>query len=640
MMTTSLAVFTAQAIPSVPVITTVAGSGKCGYRGDDQSATFADLNGPWAITVDNAGNLYIADACNHRVRRVGTDGVITTVAGTGHSGYNGDHQSATSADLSWPWGITVDNAGNLYIADTHNQRVRRVGTDGMITTVAGTGHGGCRDDHDSATTSDLNGPSGVAVDSAGNLYIADTENHRVRRVGTDGMITTVAGTGHLGYNGDDQLATSAELNHPMRMVVDSAGNLYIADAGNHRVRRVGTDKMITTVAGTGDRGYNGDHQPATSAVLSAPSAVALDGSGNLYIAEVGNQRVRKVVQIPVDEMITTVAGTGHPYHNGDHQPASSADLAMPCGVAVDSSGNLYIADSWNRRIRRVGTDGVITTVAGTGYGGYNGDDQSATSAELRGACGVAVDSAGNLHIADLWNNRVRRVGTDGMITTVAGTGHLGYNGDDQPASSASLTMPCGVAADSVGNLYIADTYCNRIRRVATDGMITTVAGTGHGGYNGDHRPATSADLAAPCGVAVDDAGNLYIADASNDRVRRVGTDGMITTVAGTGHGGYNGDHRPAISAELGAPSGVALDDAGNLYIADTENNRVRRVGTDGMITTVAGTGHGGYNGDHRPATSAELNGPHGVAVDSAGNLYVVDTLNNRVRQITKVSVDE
>jgi uncharacterized protein YjiK len=696
MMTTSLAVFTAQAIPSVPVITTVAGSGKCGYRGDDQSATFADLNGPWAITVDNAGNLYIADACNHRVRRVGTDGVITTVAGTGHSGYNGDHQSATSADLSWPWGITVDNAGNLYIADTHNQRVRRVGTDGMITTVAGTGHGGCRGDHDSATSADLNGPSGVAVDSAGNLYIADTENHRVRRVGTDKMITTVAGTGHLGYNGDDQLATSADLNHPMRMVVDSAGNLYIADAGNHRVRRVGTDKMITTVAGTGDRGYNGDHQPATSADLSspwgvvldgsgnlyiadvgnqrvrrvgtdkmittvagtgdrgyngdhqpatsadlsAPSAVALDGSGNLYIAEVGNQRVRKVVQIPVDEMITTVAGTGHPYHNGDHQPATSADLAMPCGVAVDSSGNLYIADSWNRRIRRVGTDGVITTVAGTGYGGYNGDDQPATSAELRGACGVAVDSAGNLHIADLWNNRVRRVGTDGMIATVAGTGHLGYNGDDQLATSASLTMPCGVAADSVGNLYIADTYCNRIRRVGTDGMITTVAGTGHGGYNGDHRPATSADLAAPCGVAVDDAGNLYIADASNDRVRRVGTDGMITTVAGTGHGGYNGDHRPATSAELGAPSGVALDDAGNLYIADTENNRVRRVGTDGMITTVAGTGQGGYNGDHRPATSAELNGPHGVAVDSAGNLYVVDTLNNRVRQITKVSVDE
>jgi sugar lactone lactonase YvrE len=339
--------------------------------------------------------------------------------------------------------------------------------------------------------------------------------------------------------------------------------------------------------------------------------------------------------------ISTVAGNciriDWGCYNGDNIPATSAELYYPHGVALDSAGDIYIADQANERIRKVdASTGLISTVAGNGTQGYNGDNIPATSAELYTPFGVALDSAGNLYIADDSNCRIRKVdASTGLISTVAGNGTAGYNGDNIPATSAELYYPNGVALDSAGNLYIADSD-NRIREVnASTGLISTVAGNGTQGYNGDNIPATSAELNDPSGVALDSAGNLYIADYDNHRIRKVdASTGLISTVAGNGTAGYNGDNIAAISAELDHPTGVALDSAGNLYVAGYFNHRIRKVNAStGLISTVAGNGTAGYNGDNIAATSAELDYPIGVALDSASNLYIADYFNQRIRKV-------
>ena len=411
--------------------------------------------------------------------------------------------------------------------------------------------------------------------------------------------------------------------YPTGVTLDAAGNLYIADYGSSRIRKV-SNGVITTVAGNGTQGYSGDNGPATSAALFFPSGIAVDAAGNLYIADTYNHRIRKVS----NGVITTVAGNGTGGYSGDGGPATSAELKFPQGVTVDASGNLYIADLANYRIRKV-SNGVIITVAGNGTYGYSGDNGPATSAQLNFPDGVAMDVPGNLYIADGRNNRIREV-SNGVIATVAGTGTGDYSGDGGPATSAKLYDPVGVAVDAAGNLYIADLANYRIRKVS-NGVITTVAGNGTPGYGGDNGPATSAQLNVPEGVTVDAAGNLYIADRDNNRVRKV-ANGVITTIAGNGTAGYSGDGGPAISAELNGPLGIAVDAAGNIYIADYYNNRIRKV-SNGAITTVAGGGSSGL-GENGPATNAQFNGPYGVAIDALGNLYIADHGNYRIRKVS------
>jgi uncharacterized protein (TIGR03437 family) len=574
---------------------------------------------PRYMAADAAGNLFFVYQ-NSVLRMDAATGLLTLVAGNGTTGFSGDGGPATSAQFSSPEGIAVDSAGNLYIADTDNFRVRKV-SHGVITTVAGNGTYGASGDHGPATSAQL-GATAVAVDSAGNLYICDTGGNLIREV-SNGVITTAAGTGMLGGTGDNGPATSARFNQPQGVAVDSAGNLYIADTGNGFIRKV-SNGVITTVAGSGGPGFSGDNGAATNALLYFPEGVAVDSAGNLYIVDSANQRIRKVS----NGVITTVAGNGTQGLSGDNGPATSAELNLPEGVAVDVTGNLYIADVGNSRIRKI-SNGVITTVAGNGTQGFRGDNGPATSAQLANPVGVAVDSAGSVYIADRNNHRIRKV-SGGVITTVAGNGTQGFSGDNGPATSAELNYPQGVAVDSAGNVYIADTYNQRVRKVS-GGVITTVAGNGTVGFSGDGGPATSAQL-VPAAVAVDSAGNLYVADSYNNRVRKV-SNGVITTVAGDGAPGFSGDSGPAISAILGYPEGLAVDSSGNLYIADNGNNRIRMV-SNGVIATVAGNGTGGFSGDNGPATNAELWSPQGVAVDSAGNVYIADNGNNRIRILT------
>jgi sugar lactone lactonase YvrE len=338
-----------------------------------------------------------------------------------------------------------------------------------------------------------------------------------------GDISTVAGTGLPGFSGDGGPATGAKIYHPQGVVVDAAGNLYIADAYNSRVRRVDhVTGLISTVAGNGGYGFSGDGGPATAAQLTEPFGLALDAAGDLYIADTSNQRIRMVDH--ATGLISTVAGTGVGGFNGDGGPATGADLYNPRGVAVDASGNLHIADLNNNRVRRVDhVTGLISTVAGTGAVGFSGDGGPATSAQVAYPYQVAFDPAGNLHIVDNGNHRIRAVDhVTGLISTVAGTGVAGFSGDGGPATGAKLNIPFGLAFDGAGNLFIADKANYRVRVVDhVTGAISTVAGSGTPGFTGDGGPATAASLTGPFGVAVDSTGNLYIADADSDRVRKV-----------------------------------------------------------------------------------------------------------------------
>jgi sugar lactone lactonase YvrE len=586
----------------------IAGNGAYGFSGDGGAATNASFNVPMGIALDKKLNIFIADFKNSRIRKIDANGIVSTVAGNGTNGFSGDGGPATNASLYYPASVAVDTSGNLLIADEYNNRIRRVNTNGVISTVAGKDMG-FSGDHGPATNAALSFPAGIAIDGSGNLWIADTYNDRIRRVDTNGTIITVAGSS-LGYYCDGCPATGAPLYLPFDVAVDVAGRFFLADYGNNRVRMVDTNGIITTVAGNGIRGSSGDGVAATNASLYSPGKVALDNSGNVYFTD--NLRIRKVGG---DGLLTTVAGGW----TGDGGQAVSASLARPVGVCAGTSGDLFITDLYNNRVRRLDTNGIIAVVAGNGTTGLSGDGGPATNASLTYPYASAADGFGNVFIADQGNNRVRRVGADGVISTLA-----------------KLSSPYGVAADAAGNVFVSSFSSNCVYKVDTNGMIAIFAGTGTAGFYGDGGAATNANLSAPWGLSVDASGNLFIADYGNGRIRRVDTSGMIATVAGGGSA--YGDDGAATNAALYSPRGVAIDSCGNLFIGDRGDFRIRKVDTNGIITTVAGNGAvpfpPGGSGDGGRATNASLSNVWGLTLDTSGDLLIADYDNDRIRKVT------
>ncbi len=648
-------------------ITTFAG----GIGDDSSAAVYGRLITPTAITIDGAGNLYVADYDMNRIRKITPAGSITTYAGNGNNNntYNGDGTLAKLAQVKRPMGVAIDGRGNLYISQF--QTIRKVNPSGIISTYAGNDSvtSGFSGDGSLATYATFFDIRGLAVDGVGNLYIADFNNNRIRKIDTFGIITTIAGNGGSSSSGDGTPAIDASLNEPTGVAVDTSGNIFIAEHDGARIRKVNTSGIISTFAGNGGYFPSGFGGSATAASIDKINDVNVDAIGNVYFSS-ESEYIGKVNTSGILMNIAGIGSSGSSGFSGDGGSATAAFLNHPEGIAIDATGNVHIADRDNSRIRKVNILGVINTIVGNGINVdnyYNGDSINAKLSKFKPS-GITLNLGGNIVFADQPNQRIRKINSSGIISTIAGNGITGYSGDGGPATAAELDMPTSVAYDRLGNLYIADYGTQHIRKVNTSGIISTVAGGGSGGL-GDGGPATNAVISA-YGLALDTMGNIYIADGTNNRIRKVNTStGIITTIAGNGTAGYSGDGGAATAASLNSPNSVAIDKKGNLFIADISDGYLRKIDTNGIITTipgvyctnvkadsfgniytlnnqyyiyasnpyvigrvdiygyysiVVGNGIQGYAGDDGSATAAELYSPTDVVFDNNGHLYIAD----------------
>ncbi|PCJ62562.1 MAG: hypothetical protein COA79_03355 [Planctomycetota bacterium] len=660
------------------IVNTIIGNGNYGFNGDGILSSSAILNGPQYLTVDRAGNYYFADKSNHRIRMVDAiTGIISTVAGTGCcAGFSGDGNAATSAQLNLPQDSVIDKAGNMYIADHVNNRIRKVEAyTGIMTTIAGTGVPGYNGDNIAATSADLKNPTGVTMDPDGNLIIADNINNRIRKIDLfTGIITTIAGIGSFGFSGDGGPATSARLSSLRDMVYDKSGNLYIADMASNHIRRIdATTGIITTIAGAGGSTYNGDGIDPVVATLYSPRHIIFDNKGILFFADSSNSRVRKIISLSPLKITTTnlaFASVNDSYSekvNAYHGSGSNYSWSLikgnlPAGLTLTSGAphaiiagipntigtynfTLQVSDSsgWvdTKALAIVVGEPIIKTIAGSENSGFTGNGSNAASAKLNQPVGMTVDSKGNLFFADSANHVVRKIDAiTGNISTVAGTGNAGFSGDGGFATSAQLNSPNDIAIDIAGNLFIADLENYRIRKVdASTGIISTITGDGSNIYGGDNAPATSAQIGKPSGVTLDLAGNLFFSSSNQHVIRRVDVrTGLIKTVAGTGVQGFSGDSGVATAAKLNSPEKLFIDHDGNLYITDTLNARIRKVtATTGKINTIVGDGTIGGGGDGGLGTSAQLVNPVDIAFDGVGNMYIADSDFHSIRKVDAVT---
>jgi uncharacterized protein (TIGR03437 family) len=612
---TALLILPASSWAQSYTLTTVAGGDRLG---DGKPATSVALRDPWAAVQDAAGNIYIADRADNRVRRVAPDGVITTVAGTGIAGFTGDNGPAILARLNKPYNVRLDGSGNLFIADYNNQRVRKVVlTTGIITTVAGDGRLPYSGDGVLATQTAID-PVDIAIDSAGDLYIADALNNRIRKVSaSDGMIRTIAGIGTAGFAGDTTQAATSAISLPNGVAVDAEKNVYIADTGNNRVRKIATATgIITTLAGSGVLDSTGNGGLAVNAALFYPVSVAVEANGDVLVA--GLADVRRINL--ASATISPVAGGLSIGFLGDGGPANLAVWGLISTATVAPNGDILVTDLGNYRIRRI-RSGLVGTVAGVGFQ----NTTEANKASLSSPAGLALDpTTGGIVFAERSNHVIRGL-SGGQVTREFGDGY--------PTSGLTrLVRPEGVARDAGGVLYIADTDNNRILRSTSASAASVIAGGRGYGFNGATGLSTQIALASPSAVVVAGDGTLYIADTDNCRIRKI-VGGQLTTIAGGGRCTYSGDGAQATSAGL-VPYDISLDGKGGLLVADGTNNRIRRIDlTTGVISTIAGIGSSGHSGDGGPAALAQISFPRGITANAAGKIFFAEYGTSTVRMI-------
>ena len=682
------------------VITTIAGADPS-FTGDGQPAINVPIGYINGVATDSAGNVYLSDPIEHLLLKVSTNGILSVIAGNGIAAYSGDGGPATSAAIAATdnpvqyvapalnlslGGIAVDKIGNVYFADGHY--LRRVATDGTISTVAGGGKQ-VPGDGGPGIQASLGIVNGVALDNAGNLYFC--ESNRIRKLGSGGTITTFAGTGVAGFSGDNGQATQAQLDSPLGLTFDAQGNLYFTDGDGQafptRIRKIAPIGVITTIAG-GGKNPVADGVPPLALELRYASGLAVDSTGALFVYSPGGGFLIKIVG-NTTSLVTNPAAKAY----ADNIPASQAYLVGQrvfdnSGIAFDSSGNLYVADSRDGRLAKIDKQGILTTVAGNGAYSFGGDGGPALSAYLQGPANMTVVPNGTLYFLDTLNVRVRAIAPNGTISTVLSTdifpplgasdlltgitsdaqgnvyvilihrvleitpdgqvqiivnqpANVTDRGDGGPALQAGIVVGGGIARDNAGNLYISDLFAAKIRKVTTDGVIHTIAGTGTNGVAPDGVLALGSPISSPSALLADNLGGLYFEETPPPFVpgsavlRYITPDGHLKTIAGTGQPDFSGDGGLAVKAGLSMQlrTGLALDKAGNLYLADGFNGRIRVINTSGVISTFAGNGNSSSDGDGGLAKNASILIPRGVAVDGAGNVFIADVAANRIREV-------
>jgi hypothetical protein len=619
------------------MVTTLAGSAGLGGT-NDGTGSAARFAGPSGMTTDSAGNVYVADG--YAIRRVTPAGLVTTLAGSASQSGTTDGTNGAarfgSTFYGGPKGVTVDGATNIYVADTYNDTIRQVspvGTDWVVTTLAGNaGLLGFADGTNSAAFFD--NPYGVAVDKAGNIYVTDSPAQTIRKIvfsGTNRVVTTFAGVATQ-FGSDDGTGSAARFQTPEGAAVDSAGNLYVADFGNNTIRKITPAGVVTTLAGQAT-GLGGADGARSAAQFYIPHGVALDSATNLYVADTQNHTIRKITPAGV---VTTVAGSAGNHGNMDGVGLGAAQFNSPIGLSVDRTGNLYVGDTANQTIRKVTASAAVTTLAGQ-VGVTGSANGTGSGALFNGPSGTAVDSAGNVYVADGVNRTIRKITSGGAVTILAASPRL-QGTNDGVGSAARFNQPASVAVDSANNVYVVDSGGQTVRKITSGGVVTTLAGTG--GLSGTNDGVGSAArFVNPQGVAVDNAGNVYVSDSGNHTIRMVTPGGVVTTLVGSPKQSGSLDGTNGV-ARFSTPRGIAVDSATNVYVADSGNSTIRKlthVGIDWVVTTLAGSAgqHGNMDGTNG---AARFHGPDGVAVDSAGNVYAVDRSNDDIRKITPAGV--
>jgi hypothetical protein len=637
------------------LIATVAGQPGVDFPGT--GILTVPLNAPTSAAVIS-GDFLVADTGSSLIRLGDTSAKNAVIfGGTASAGFGGDNGPAAAASLLAPRCVVVGALGNVFIADTGNNRIRMINKQGIIVTVAGTGAATYSGDGGSAASATLNAPAGLAIDGLGDLVICDTNNNCVRLVDSLGMgsISTIAGTGLAGSAGDGAAATSAQLSAPGAACVDlSSGTIYVADTGNHAVRAFKPGGTIATVAGvTGSAGAGADAVPATASQLNSPQGVCIL-NGEVVVADTNNHRIRKFKPGSTIATIAglSVAGVPTPGFSGDGGAAGDAAMNTPTGLSSDGAGGFLVADTGNDRIRQVRSTGTITTVMGSGTlpAGYIGDGGPATKARFGGLDQLFRAPSGTFFVADGQFNRIRSFTLNGNISTVLGGASRAVTYATTPIPTAQVTLSTsrGVTVDANGIIFEVGANDDTVQAVnPATGLTVSIAGTGVSGSGANGVPPLTSALNGPKALLVLPGNIILVAETSGNRIRQfaytvspagvVAATGNITLACGTGSAGFSGDNGPATSANIRTPQGMALDPNGNVVFSDSGNSVVRRFTLGGNVTTIAGNGAVGFSGDGALATQASLSGPTYVTVDlsqNVGTIYVADTGNNRVRQVT------
>lgn len=586
--------------PAGEVVTLAGSPGQGGYA--DGTGAAARFNEPFGVAVDDAGNVFVADASTNAIRKITPAGVVSTVAGGGAAGSNDG--TGTAARLDEPRGVAIDVNGTLYVADYDNHLIRKITSAGVVTTLAGQADvAGSADGVGTAAT--FRGPNGIAVDAAGVVYVADTGNRAIRRISASGAVTTLSGQG---------------LTTPRGVAVDGRNRILVADLGAHAIRTVAADGTIATLAGTPGTPGTTD-ATGTAARFHFPGGIAVSSDGTVYVADTDNDTIRAIAS---SGSVTTIAGQAGRSSSADGQGAA-ARFEDPFSTAVDASGIVYVADSAAHVIRRITPDGVVTTYAGS-PGAHGSADGTGAAARFYSPFGVAVDTAGNVYVADSFNRTVRKIAAGGIVTTLAGSAQSGGK-TDGTGTAARFDQPFGIAVDANGNVYVSDSVANTIRKISPAGVVSTLAGLAGTPGSADGTGA-SARFAVPYAVAVDATGTMFVVDHGNHTIRKVTAEGVVTTLAGTAGSEGSADGTGA-AARFRYPSGITVDRAGNVFVADTDNHLIRQITPSGEVTTVGGSGNPGSSDG--VGTAARFFNPKGIAADAAGRIYVADRSNHTVR---------